>query len=99
MLWEKEKELIVGWAENVEIQSYVGGFSPDGVYRNYEIKDGKFYGVGNKTNYLGNDTYYKLVDGFHSMKKLVYKESRQNYYGKEVLEFYVYTGTLAYEYD
>ncbi len=98
LLWEREKKLIIKWEKKTETQSYVGGFSPEEVYSEYEIKDGKFYGIGRKTNYLGNSTYYKLVDGSRKMEKLVYKKSEKSYSGREELYFYVYIGTLVYEY-
>lgn len=101
LLWEKEKVLKTKWIKQSDSYSSVSGFSPEGFYRDYEIRDGKFYGVGDKNNYFGYGTYYVLDDGADTIKKLVYTKSTYTgpaYDQKETFYFDVYIGTCASEY-
>lgn len=100
-MWEKEKVLKVKWVKQLGGYSSVSGFTPQGFYRDYEIRDGKFYGVGDKNNYFGHGTYYVLDDGADTIKKLVYTESTHTgpaYDQKETFYFDVYIGSLVMEY-
>lgn len=101
LLWEKEKVLKVKWVKQSDSYSSAGGFSAEGFYRDYEIRDGKLYGVGDKNNYFGYGTYYVLDNGANTIKKLVYTKSTYTgsaYDQKETFYFDVYVGSLAWEY-
>lgn len=100
LLWEKEKVLKVKWAKQPDSYTSSNGFTPIGFYSDYEIKDGKFYGVGDPNHYFGYGTYYMFDSGADKIKKLVYVKSEDADVdgGIELYYFDVYIGSLAWEY-
>lgn len=101
LLWEKEKAPTVKWVKQRESYSNEGGYIQSGVYPDYEIRDGRFYGGEYKFSYIGHKTYYVLRDGADTIKKLVYVKStytQVNGYKRETLHFDVYIGSLVWDY-
>lgn len=93
--------LKVKWVKQADTYTSSNGFTREGFYKNYEIKDGKFYGVGDRNHYFGYGTYYMFHDGADTIQKLVYTKSSYTgpaYDQKETFYFDVYMGSLVMEY-
>lgn len=101
LLWEKEKVFNITWSKMSRGFAVAGGNLSDSAYTSYEIRNGKFYGAGAITEDIGKKTYYDVVNGSDTIKKIVYVKSEYIFFNDkeyENLHYDVYVGNLEWKY-